>query len=120
MDAYRANTYGLYNMSGNVWEWVKDTYHSDFYMSAEGGVANPENRQALRVRVLRGRFVDQLCGGSPRLLSRQGQSRQLVQQHRVSLRQDFVTLCSFPFYTFHYMERACIFNSTKRYLEKSE
>lgn len=52
---YQPNSYGLYNMSGNVWEWVQDAYQADFYTSSKGQEANPVNNPAeVEYRVLRG------------------------------------------------------------------
>ncbi|MBT3392345.1 MAG: SUMF1/EgtB/PvdO family nonheme iron enzyme, partial [Chloroflexi bacterium] len=49
---YEPNGYGVYDMAGNIWEWVEDWYDSGYY--AVSPTENPTGPESGDYRVLRG------------------------------------------------------------------
>jgi formylglycine-generating enzyme required for sulfatase activity len=50
---FKPNAFGLYDMHGNVWEWVQDCWHKDYTAAPEEGTAW-QNKCSEHARVLRG------------------------------------------------------------------
>ena len=62
-----ASSYGVEDLSGNVWEWTRSLYQDYPYPADEPGRAKRENLAAPKdtVRVLRGGSFNHLCRGTP-------------------------------------------------------
>jgi formylglycine-generating enzyme required for sulfatase activity len=54
--SYPPNAWGLYDMTGNVWEWTADWYGKDYYatLPSDKPTENPRGPQSGMVRVIRG------------------------------------------------------------------
>lgn len=52
MGSFAANGYGLYDMAGNVWQWVWDRYDSSYYANSPG--SDPHGPASGSYRILRG------------------------------------------------------------------
>ena len=49
---YPPNAYGLYDVCGNVWEWIADWYGRDYY--GLGEMRDPRGPQSGTMRIVRG------------------------------------------------------------------
>jgi formylglycine-generating enzyme required for sulfatase activity len=52
VDTYRPNGYGLYNTTGNVWEWCSDWFAPDYYRDSPR--QDPRGPTSGTQRVMRG------------------------------------------------------------------
>jgi formylglycine-generating enzyme required for sulfatase activity len=52
VDSFDANPFGLYQVHGNVWEWVEDCYHDSYWEAPADGSAWTTGN--CKYRVLRG------------------------------------------------------------------
>jgi formylglycine-generating enzyme required for sulfatase activity len=61
----QANNFGLFDMHGNVWEWVTDSYDENYYNTAL--LLNPKNKNSNIMKVCRGGSIhgfSEMCRSS--------------------------------------------------------
>ena len=62
---FTSNSFGLYDMNGNVWQWLEDTWHDNYKDAPSNGIAWITKAESY-VRVVRG---GSWCGDQSRLRS---------------------------------------------------
>ncbi len=66
--SYPPNRYGLFDMAGNVWEWVLDWYGEDYYSNSPS--KNPQGPQSGESRIGRGGAWSDMVAGNLRVSRR--------------------------------------------------
>ena len=61
--SFPANAFGLYDMHGNVWEWVEDCWHDDYTGAPTDGSSWLSECKNVNLRILRGGSWDSVPGG---------------------------------------------------------
>ena len=52
--SFKANSYGLFDVMGNVWEWCEDLYDENYYLVSEAESPKGPESTAMERRVIRG------------------------------------------------------------------
>lgn len=90
-DEFGANDWGLFNVHGNVREWVQDCWHGSYQGAAQTGAGVGDELCRLAARAAR-RRLGQQPREPARGRSRLGLAGQPQPRRRLSYRQDSITL----------------------------
>jgi len=79
--SFLPNSFGLYDMHGNVWEWCMDRYQPEYYGKPEASEKNPANISSGAMCVLRGgswQSAPRLCRSAVRHYIHPDQTNNMV------------------------------------------